>query len=138
MLAKQSQADLATKYGRSFDAIRQFSSRNSSTIATRRAELQGELNAETSHLWISDQAKVKARMQDSLDLAWSFAEDDELDPRGRFRYQRQHDSLLHQINELSGWLPPRTAKLEVAHSQLTDFSVIAIDEDGQFHAVSDS
>ena len=68
-------ADLATKYERSLDAIRQFSARNAAAIATRRAELLGELNAETSHLWITDQAKVKARMQDSLDLAWSYLED---------------------------------------------------------------
>ena len=47
------------------------------------------------------------------------------------------DSLLHQINELNGWLPPRTSKVEVAHSQLTDFDVIAMDEDGGWHGVAD-
>ena len=47
-----SHADVATKYERSFQAIKQFSMRNAAEIQVRRRELQGELAAETTHLWV--------------------------------------------------------------------------------------
>ncbi len=135
-LGELTHVQLAEKYGRIAQAVHQFSARNHAEIATRRQALLGEVNAEASHLWISDQARVKARMQDSLDLLWSFVEDDDLDSRVRLRYHRQHDSLLHQINELSGWLPPRTSKVEISSSMPLGKRLV-MSPDGQFHEVAE-
>ena len=52
-LARQTQAELAVKYGRSHQAVKQFSARNAAEITSRRRVLQGELATETDHLWVA-------------------------------------------------------------------------------------
>jgi hypothetical protein len=53
-LRKKTGAELAVKYGRSHQAIKQFSARNAAEIAGRRQVLLGEVDAEAANLWVSD------------------------------------------------------------------------------------
>jgi hypothetical protein len=53
-LKGDTQAALADKYGRSHQAIKQFSARNSAEIAQRRQVLLGEVAGEASRMWVSD------------------------------------------------------------------------------------
>src|SRR5829696_1411655 len=46
--------EIARKYGRSVQGIRQFSSRNHTEVSRRRAVLQGELNAATADQWVTE------------------------------------------------------------------------------------
>jgi hypothetical protein len=49
-LAKATHAELAEKYGKSVQAIHQFSQRNAGEIATRRQTLLAGVDAEAAHL----------------------------------------------------------------------------------------
>jgi hypothetical protein len=85
-------------------------------------------------MWIADKATRiawRAKLAEDLDAR---LDDDDLEPRLRSRYTRDIDMLLHKVAEELGEL--RT-KVDVTTTPLTDFDVIAIDEDGKFHGVAD-
>jgi hypothetical protein len=98
---------LAAKYGRSHQAVKQFSARNAAEIATRRQVLLGEVDAEGAHLWVSDKVTRRAAPELIEDLEIRLA-DEGLDPRLRSRYTRDIDMLLHRVAEEKGELPTRS------------------------------
>jgi hypothetical protein len=51
-------------------------------------------------------------------------------------YLKEQRALIHEIADQTGQLSARVGKVEVdVKSPLTDFDVIAIDDQGNFHAV---
>jgi hypothetical protein len=129
--------EIARKYGRSVQGIRQFSSRNHTEVSRRRAVLQGELNAATADQWVTEKAQLG-------DLYWKHYEDldarisnPDIDDRTVKALTREATAIIYKYSELMGHLPPRTSKVEVARSVLTDFDVISIDEAGGFSSVTD-
>ena len=106
-LAKQTHAELAAKYGRSHQAVKQFSARNAAEIAIRRQVLLGEVDAEGAHLWVSDKVTRRAWRQKLIEDLEIRLADEGLDPRLRSRYTRDIDMLLHRVAEEKGELPTR-------------------------------
>ena len=86
---------------------------------------------------MSDKVTRRAWRQKLIEDVEIRLADDGLDDRARSRFTRDLDMLLYRVEEEKGELPPRTSKVEVTRSQLTDFDVIAINEDGHFHGVVD-
>ena len=108
-LGEETHEALASRFGRSVQAIHQFSARNSAEIATRRQALLGEVDAEAAHLWISDRVTRRAWRQKLIDDMEAALEDPDLDWRQRSRYNRDIAMLLRQVDEEKGELPTRVA-----------------------------
>jgi nucleotide-binding universal stress UspA family protein len=123
--------------GISLQTMREFSSYHSDKIAARKAELQGELNAETAHLWVSDKAAILAYYQMMLDRLKPKLDDPDLDDRSRSRFDRDAKALLHDCSELNGDLPTRTRVELEASGGLPAFGVIAQDAQGNWYGVDD-
>ena len=100
----ETHAQLAERFGRGPDAIHQFSSRNGEEIATRKAGLQAELNAESAAPWVSDKVEILRSYQSMLDRLRSKLIDPGLDDRTRSRFNRDAKALLHDCSELGGLL----------------------------------
>jgi hypothetical protein len=123
-------AAVAEKYGRSLQAVHQFSARNSAEIAGRRRELQGELNVETAQQWVSDKAQLKdlyRKHYEDLDVRLS---DPDLDDRLLVRLTREATSILHKVSDLMGWLPQRVA-IE-SDKPLLSYEIVGLDMDKVF------
>ena len=114
-----SQEELAEKYGITLQTMREFSARNADEIAARKAELQGELNAATVHLWVSEKAEILAYYKMMLDQLRPKLTDSGLDDRVRSRFNRDAKALLHDCSELEGLLQARSrVELEVTNAEL--------------------
>jgi hypothetical protein len=136
-LGEETHETVASRFSRTVQAIHQFSARNHAEIDTRKRELQGELAGETSHIRVANQAKriaIRNKLIEDMEIR---LDGEDLDPRVRSRFTRDIDMLQKSVAEELGQLPPRTSKVEVAHSPLTDFDTIALDTDGNWHGVVD-
>jgi len=94
--------ELADEFGITHQTMKEFSARHAGEIAARKAELQGELNAETAHLWVSDKAEIMAYYQLLLDRLKPLLTDPNLDDRSRSRFDRDAKALLRDCSELNG------------------------------------
>lgn len=61
--------------------------------------LQGELAAETAHLWVADKTTRIAWYQKLIEDLDSYLADDDLDPRLRHRYSCDVATLHHRVAE---------------------------------------
>jgi hypothetical protein len=103
-LGKLTGAQLAEKWGRSHQAIKQFSARNSAEIASRRRVLLGEVDAEAAHAWVANKvARIDWYQKLIEDLEIRLADED-LDPRVRSRFTRDVAQLLRAVAEEKGEL----------------------------------
>ena len=138
-LARQEKthAVLADEFGRTPDAINQFSSRNAGEIATRRQILLGEVDAEGAHLWVSHKVLRRAWRQKLLEDIEARLADPDLDDRQRSRYNRDAAMLLRQVDEEKGDLPQRShAEVEIK-SSIPLGNRLIMTADGQFHEVTE-
>lgn len=83
---------------------------------------------------MADKVTRIAWLQKMIEDLDSYLSDDGLDLRVRHRYTREIASMLKAVAEEKGEL--RT-QLDVTTTPLTDFDVIAMDENGNFHGVAD-
>jgi hypothetical protein len=99
--------------------MREWSARHSDEIAARRRELQGEVHAESAHLWVTEKAEILAYYQSMLDTLRSKVSDSEVDDRVQSRAVRNAQKLLHDCSELDGLLQARSkVELEVLNAEL--------------------
>jgi hypothetical protein len=125
---------LATKYGRTLQTIREFSARNSAEIQGRRQVLQGALAEETKHLWVADKVKVAERYQDTIDDLYADFQDTE-DLRLKSRLARDLAPLMHAAADLYGLFPMRSKVDLDVKSPFRLGDVLAFGQDGQLHEV---
>ena len=135
-LAEKTYPELAAEFGRTVQAVHQFSARNHAEIATRRQTLLGQVDAEGAHLWVSHRVVRRAWRQKLLEDIEARLADPDLDDRQRSRLIRDAAMLLHQVDEEKGELPPRTSKVEI-RSLMPLGSRLVMTDDGQFHEMAE-
>ena len=103
-LAKKTHVDLAAEFGRTLQAIHQFSARNAAEIASRREVLLGDVDAETAHSWVAKKAARIDWYQKLIEDLEIRLADEDLDPRVRSRFTRDVAQLLRSVAEEKGEL----------------------------------
>jgi hypothetical protein len=118
-LGAETHVQLAERFGRSPDAIHQFSSRNGDEIGRRKAVLHDELTANSAHLWVTEKAEILAYYQQMLDTLRLKVSASEADDRVQSRAVRNAQKLLHDCSELEGLLQARSrVEMEVSGAEL--------------------
>jgi hypothetical protein len=128
---------LATKYGRSLQAVKEFSARNAAEIQEARNAINEDVAEGLRGVPVAIRAnRIKWLDEYRLDCEAAL-QDPGLTPGQRIRYINTVAKLLHQIAEQLGDLPSRSqVQLEISKASLADFDEIILDDDGQFHAVA--
>jgi hypothetical protein len=137
-LGELTHEQLAEKYGRSLQAINQFSARNADEIRSAKQALVA--NADDEYVGIAIAKKLNRIADADQDLAdvIELLENGDLSPTQRKGYLNLKSKLRREVAEEKGELPVRSrVELQVSGRSLTDFDVIAMDEDGHFHGVAD-
>jgi hypothetical protein len=125
---------LAAKYGRTLQTIREFSARNHAEIQGRRRELHGALAEESTHRWVADKGKLSDRYQDMIDELTAELQDTE-DLRLKSRLARDIAPLLHAVGDLHGLFPMRSRVDLDVKTPFRLGDVLAFGRDGQLHEV---
>jgi hypothetical protein len=123
---------LAEKYDRQLQSIHNFASRNKDEIR-RAKQVQSD---EYQCLGFAEKwERLAFREQLLLDINERLADPD-LSHTQRNRYSVTADKLLHSIAEERGELPTRSqVELDVKGNPFAGFDAVAIDDDGNLHAV---
>jgi len=116
---------LGEKYGRSEQAIRQFSARNAAEIAIRRQALLGEVDIEAAHLWVSNKAIRIAQRQKLAEGLERHLADDDLDPKLVVRLTGEYNALLRAVAEEKSELRTQIS----LESPAFEHSIIGWDQD---------
>jgi hypothetical protein len=152
-LGARSHADIAVEYSKAEQTIAAFAMRHRPEVEAKKREQSSEY----SHIWSTQKGNrirvLTARyeeLQGLIDALYEHAqqetetlrnvEPDAADvPVNSKEFNAYHDrqvKLVHQIAEETGQLPQRVAlDAVVTRNPITDFDVVVVDDDGNFHAV---
>jgi hypothetical protein len=115
--------------------IHDRSVRHADDIAARKRELGGALAAVNAELWVTDKSERLALLQQVLEQYRAWFVDEEYDENLRRRVGRDIGFITHQIDDLMGDLPTRSQVELDVKGAIPLGDVLAMDEDGVFHAV---
>lgn len=151
-LGERPYAELAEEHGVEVQTVRVFAMHHRADIEAKKADWASTYD----HIWST---KVENRLrvllqrveeiEDQLELLADHAHRETelirtVDPDAsevavngpEWRaYEKEQRALLHEIADQTGGLPARVARLEVTQNPITNYDVIAMDAEGNLHAV---
>jgi len=151
-LGEKSTAELASDYGVLEQSISVYKLRHKSEVAEAVAGMVDSLG----HLWatkmenrlsvlmqrveeieeqlelLRDHARRETELIRSVDPS---ASEVPVNDRAYQSWVKEQRAPLHEIADQCGGLPARVAKIEVTQNPITNYEVLAMDADGNLHAV---